>query len=118
MGGDKPHLNGSDPVENGVNGTDDVEMGEDEPDSTVPKKSGKDKEGEEEMTVVVPPSKGTKLSGVPEPDQEGDVVMEGAEKESPQKPEEEDVDPGVKLIAGTSTLLSHFSSLRDSEYNF
>jgi 26S proteasome regulatory subunit N3 len=102
MGGDKPHLNGTDPVENGVSGTDDVEMGEDGPDSSVPKKSSKDKEGEEEMTVVVPPSKGTKLSGVPEPDKEGDVIMEGAENETPPKPDEEEEDPAVKLITGLS----------------
>ncbi len=55
-----PHRNGNGnkPVGNGVNGTRDVEMKDDAP----AKKGGKGKkvkETEEEMTVVVPPSKGT-----------------------------------------------------------
>lgn len=93
-------MNGTDPVENGVNGTDDVEMTEEVSDATSPSKHTRDKDGDEEMTVVVPPSKGPKLSGEPDPDKEEDVLMEGVESASPKKPEEQTVDPQAKAISG------------------
>ncbi|PBP26169.1 proteasome regulatory particle subunit [Diplocarpon rosae] len=73
-----PHTNEDKPSENGINGTKDVEMKDDTP---APLKGGKGKklkDGEEEMTVVVPPSKGSKLS-VPLEDNDGDVAMNGDE---------------------------------------
>ena len=57
-GADKPEINGTESNENGINGTKDIEMGDDE------------------MTVVVPPPKGGKLNGQPEKDSEGDTSME------------------------------------------
>lgn len=56
--GDKPEINGTESNEKGVNGTKDVEM------------------GDEEMTIVVPPPKGEKLDGQPGKNDEGDTSME------------------------------------------
>ena len=58
--GDKPQANGTEPVENGVNGTDDVEMGDDRSEQV---RIGHTEDGDEEMTVVVPPPKSSKLNG-------------------------------------------------------
>lgn len=94
---DQPHANGSDPVENGVNGSEDIEMGEDSaggPTSSF--NASKDRQGDEKMTVVVPPTKGSRLPG--DQGKEGDVPMEGAEDET-QKSEAE-VDPKAKAIQG------------------
>lgn len=90
---DQPHTNG-------VNGSEDIEMGEDTaggPTSSF--NTRKDRKGDEKMTVVVPPSKGSRLSGEKGQNQEDDVVMEAAETDS-QKPESE-VDPRVKAIQGS-----------------
>ena len=59
---DRPQTNGTESVENGVNGTEDVEMAEDESEQV---KIGSTKDGDEEMTVVVPPPKSSKLNGEP-----------------------------------------------------
>lgn len=88
-----PHTNGNDPVENG---THDIEMKDDAPAS---KKGGKGKkvnQGEDEMTVVVPPSKASKLSAPPPPDAEGDVAMDEETATSEVKAE---VDPIALTIA-------------------
>ena len=93
--GEQRQTNGADSTENGVNGSEDVEMGEDTaggPTSSFNTK--KEREGDEKMTVVVPPTKGSRLSGQ---DKEGDVAMEGDEGDESQKPE---VDPKVKAIQG------------------
>ncbi|RHZ57620.1 proteasome regulatory particle lid subunit RPN3 [Aspergillus thermomutatus] len=92
---DQPHTNG-------VNGSEDIEMGEDTaggPTSSF--NTSKDRKGDKKMTVVVPPSKGSRLSGEKGQDQEEDDVMEAAETES-QKPESE-VDPKVKAIQDIKT---------------
>ncbi|EAW21943.1 proteasome regulatory particle lid subunit RPN3 [Aspergillus fischeri NRRL 181] len=92
---DQPHTNG-------VNGSEDIEMGEDTaggPTSSF--NTRKDRKGDEKMTVVVPPSKGSRLSGEKGQNQEEDVVMEAAETDS-QKPELE-VDPRVKAIQDIKT---------------
>ncbi|KKA24804.1 hypothetical protein T310_1163 [Rasamsonia emersonii CBS 393.64] len=101
MGGDQPHANGSEPVENGVNGVEDVEMEEDTaggPTSSI--QTNKDRDGDE-MTVVVPPSKGSRLSGQPgqdtKKDQEGDVSMEGTEEKEAKETEPE-IDPRAKAV--------------------
>ncbi|UDD62904.1 hypothetical protein AFCA_010203 [Aspergillus flavus] len=78
---DQPCTNGSEPTENGLNGSEDVEMGED---------------------TAVPPTKGSRLSGDKGQDQEGDVAMEGAEGDETQKPEPE-VDPRAKAIQDIKT---------------
>ncbi|KAF7123043.1 hypothetical protein CNMCM5793_001219 [Aspergillus hiratsukae] len=92
---DQPHTNG-------VNGSEDIEMGEDTaggPTSSF--NTRKDRKGDEKMTVVVPPSKGSRLSGDKGQNQEDDVVMEAAETDS-QKPESE-VDPTAKAIQDIKT---------------
>jgi 26S proteasome regulatory subunit N3 len=98
-----PHTNGTDPVENGINGTKDVEMKEDTPSSMKGGKSKKLKDTDEEMTVVVPPSKGSKLSATPPPDTDGDVVMNDSEKPADATPVEMEVDPVEKAISGMSS---------------
>src|ERR1700712_2429839 len=96
-----PHTNGTDPVENGVNGTKDVEMKDDAPAPLKGGKGKKAKEGEEEMTVVVPPSKGSKLPVTAHKDSEGDVAMDGTEKVKAEDLAVK-VDPVAKAVAGAS----------------
>lgn len=91
--GDK-QTNGSEPTENGVNGVEDVEMADDQI------KPGQGKEGEDEMTVVVPPPKSSTLSGAPSKDEEGDVVMDDTEATENEEPATEKVDPVAKAISG------------------
>ena len=93
---DKPQSNGQ-PVENGVNGIEDVDMVDDGPEKV---KLGTAKHGEDEMTVVVPPPKSSKLAGDPGKDAEGDVAMETDEKPSPEGEKVEQIDPKVKAVAG------------------
>ncbi|KAK2757962.1 26S proteasome non-ATPase regulatory subunit [Arachnomyces sp. PD_36] len=102
-GQDQPHTNGTDPVENGVNGTEDVEMKEDSPNGHA-NSTGKDNDGDEEMTVVVPAAKGAKASGSGR-DKEGDIAMEGAGDEAGETQAAE-VDPKVKAIADIKNNLT------------
>ena len=91
--GEQRQTNGSDAVEKGVNGSEDVEMGEDTaggPTSSF--NANKNRKGDEKMTVVVPPTKGSRSSDKGQ-DKEGDVAMEGDEPK---------VDPKVKAIQGKS----------------
>ncbi|CRG82993.1 putative 26S proteasome regulatory subunit rpn3 [Talaromyces islandicus] len=96
MSGDQPQRNGTDPLENGV---EDVEMEEDTtaggPTSSI--KTSWEHDGDE-MTVVVPPSKASRLSAADnKKNDEDDVTMEGADdKDSPAK--EPEVDPREKAI--------------------
>ncbi|EAW09204.1 proteasome regulatory particle lid subunit RPN3 [Aspergillus clavatus NRRL 1] len=84
---DQPHTNG-------VNGSEDIEMEEDTAGGpTSSSNTSKNRKGDEKMTVVVPPSKGSRLSGDKGQDQQGDVAMEGAENEA-----EPEVDPKVKAV--------------------
>jgi hypothetical protein len=105
MGDDKPHINGTEPVENGVstNGTTDVEMKDDSSEPPSKPKQGKDKDGDEEMTVVVPPSKGPKLSGEAAKDREGDVAMEGTDEAANDTAAEVKEDPVAKAVSGKFT---------------
>ena len=100
MSGDKPHVNGTDPIENGINGTEDTEMGDDPSQGNGKPKPAKDKDGDEEMTVVVPPSKGTKVADTPSKDKEGDVAMNGTPEAESTETAEPAVDPKAKAIAG------------------
>jgi 26S proteasome regulatory subunit N3 len=96
-----PSKTNGEPVENGVNGTKDVEMKDDVDANPASLKGGKGKkvkEGEEEMTVVVPPSKGKGLS---KKDNEGDVAMDGEEVAEDEGAVKED--PVVKTVAGMLT---------------
>jgi 26S proteasome regulatory subunit N3 len=97
---DQSHVNGSKSAENGVNGSEDVEMGEDTAGApTSSFNSSKGRNGDEKMTVVVPPTKGSRSSGKPGQDKEEDVTMEGAEDDDAEKAEPE-VDPTTKAIQG------------------
>ncbi|KAI9841478.1 MAG: 26S proteasome non-ATPase regulatory subunit [Thelocarpon superellum] len=112
-----PHTNGVDPVEKGVNGdSPDVEMGDEASDPTRRSRSGKDQDGDDEMTVVVPPAKDSKPA--PGKDQEGDVVMNGAPKvpeAESDAPDEGTVDPTLKAI---SDIKSNFPLLERAVAQF
>ena len=95
--GDKPQTNGTEPIENGINGTDDIDMVDDGPE-----KVKVSKEGEDEMTVVVPPPKSSKLSGELGKDDEGDIAMDNTEGAEATGPEANQVDPKVKAVTGQS----------------
>lgn len=97
---DQTRANGSDPMENGMNGSEDIDMGEDTAGApTSSFNTSKDRQGDEKMTVVVPPSKGPRPPG--DQGNDGDVAAEGAEGQYAQKPEAE-VDPMAKAIQGSS----------------
>ena len=107
---DKPQTNGTEPVENGINGTEDVDMVDDGPEKV---KVGTSNEGEDEMTVVVPPPKSSKLSGEPGKDDEGDVAMGNTDKSDVVSPE---LDPKAKAVAGKR--LRQLQSLGELAQNF
>lgn len=116
-----PHTNGTDPVENGINGTKDVEMKDDAPAPIKGGKGKKAKEGEDEMTVVVPPPKGSKLSAPPTKDDDGDVAMDGAVEITGEDAAVQ-VDPVTKAVAGMFSVsifcisrLISYSSLQISK---
>ncbi|KAJ6086996.1 hypothetical protein N7467_005910 [Penicillium canescens] len=98
MGEKDSHTNRSKSTENGVNGSEDVEMGEDTAGApTSGFNTNKDRKGDEKMTVVVPPTKGSKSS---DKDKGEDVVMEGTEDDAEKEPE---VDPTTKAIQDIKT---------------
>ncbi|RDW73734.1 hypothetical protein BP5796_07176 [Coleophoma crateriformis] len=114
-----PHTNGKEPVENGINGTKDVEMKDDAQSTLKAGKGKKVKEGEEEMTVVVPPSKGSKLSAPPPKDTDGDLTMDGS-----ANAEGDDlavkIDPVAKAVAdikGNFPLLEKAVALFDARFS-
>lgn len=108
-GEEQPHTNGTDPVENGVNGTEDVEMKEESSaNGHATSNQQKDNDGDEEMTVVVPAAKAAKGTGSGR-DKEGDVAMDGDGDEAGEKSVEE-VDPKVKAVAGMIRYFPSFSS--------
>ena len=98
LNNDKPKINGTSSIGNTPNGTDDVDMADDGSDNT-----RAHKEGEEEMTVVVPPPKGSKLSSETEKDKEGDIKMADGDEEKAKGDSTEKIDPKVKTIAGKLT---------------
>lgn len=97
-----PSTNGVDPVENGVNGGD-VEM--DEADNT---RKGKEDDGDQEMTVVVPPSKSGLTSDDTKPGDDDTEKMEidSGKKDTDEKDESKEDDPVAKTIAGMFALFS------------
>lgn len=98
MSGDRSHVNGKDKDESDPNGTEDVEMREE----TNPSKS---KDGDDEMTVVVPPSKSSDLARASQKDSQGDVAMNGGTEADDAAVDEPEIDPRKKAIA--SKHLSH-----------
>lgn len=99
MNGDKK-MNGDAPSQNGVNGSDDAKTSRDKSKPIKGGKVNKDKESEEEMTVVVPPSKSPSGSNGVQQDKEGDVIMNGASEAEAKKIQEPVVDPKEKAITG------------------
>ncbi|KAK3173385.1 hypothetical protein OEA41_006714 [Lepraria neglecta] len=108
--GDKPQTNGTEPIENGINGTDDIDMVDDGPEKV---KIGN--EGEDEMTVVVPPPNSSKLSGEPGKDDEGDIAMDNTEGAETTGPEANQVDPKVKAV---TDIKANFSLLERAVAQF
>ncbi|KAL8738217.1 MAG: hypothetical protein Q9181_000943 [Wetmoreana brouardii] len=92
--GSQPQTNGTEPVENGINGTEDVDM---EDDGHQPVKE--DKDADEEMTVVVPPPKSSKLSGGHGESPQGDTTMDNSDQTKAGTGEAEAVDPRIKAAA-------------------
>lgn len=92
--GSKQQTKGTDPVENGVNGTEDVDMVDEGHEQE--KANG---EADEEMTVVVPPSKNPKLSSGHGKDPEGDNMMDDSEQPEPGPEEAEKIDPMAKAVS-------------------
>jgi len=109
-----PHTNGTDKPVNGINGTKDIEMKDDAPAPLKGGKGKKAKEGEEEMTVVVPPSKGSKLVATPTKDIDGDVAMESTEVIAGEDAEVK-IDPVAKAVAGMLRPAASIPLLRDSD---
>lgn len=72
-------------------------MADDAPDKTMPNGI---KEGDEEMTVVVPLPNSSKLSGQPAKDEEGDIAMNETYPTEAKEPVTEVIDPKVKAVSG------------------
>lgn len=103
MPGKTPSRSGKDPLENGVR-----KNNKDADSKSKGKKGAKD--GDEEMTVVVPPSK---KAAAPPADADGDVAMGD---EAGADDAEVKVDPVVQAVAGTLCLIS-FEALDVSANN-
>lgn len=95
-----PNGNGKEPVENGgYPGSKDIEMKDDASSLKGKGKKGA-KDGDEEMTVVVPMSK-KQSSQPPTNDADGDVNMDGdAEQDGESK-----VDPAAQIVPGMRALM-------------
>ncbi|KAI9892606.1 MAG: 26S proteasome non-ATPase regulatory subunit [Vezdaea aestivalis] len=124
MGDDEQVPNGTDPVENGVtpNGTsEDVEMQDDDTSSLAKlKQKPKDKNADEEMTVVVPPSKSSKLSGVSANEVDGDTPMQEPDAITEAEPEPAKVDPVLQAvldIKGNFALLERAVAQFDARFS-
>ena len=79
-----------------MNGVEDIDMVDEGPEKV---KTGSHKEGEEEMTVVVPPPKSSKLAPDGTNDQE-DTAMEGVESDD-KATESEVIDEKAKAVTGS-----------------
>lgn len=111
MPGKTPQGNGKKPVENGLRKNKDVEM------TDASKSKGKKgaKDADEEMTVVVPPSKASKSSKAPA-DAEGDVSMDDDKTDDG----EVKVDPVVQTVADIKSnfaLLDRAVALFDARFS-
>lgn len=85
------------------------------------KKEGKKaskKEGDDEMTVVVPPSKASKQSSVPPPnDAEGDVAMDDADKTAEGEAKVDPVAQTINDIKSNFALLDRAVALFDARFS-
>lgn len=107
MSGDKQRLNGTGPNQNGINGSDDVEMKEGSQNAKKGAKNSKDKDGDSDMTVVVPPSKGSNTPSAPHKATDADEDGE-TEIEEPVDPQQKAIEGNVALRrpVGGSTILT------------
>lgn len=103
MSGNKKEEDANESLENGVNGTEDLEMDEDSSKASKRERQSMDGDGDEEMTVVVPPSKTNKASEVLERDNEGDHAMNGEHDDGRESSGEALEDPKEKAIASKSS---------------
>ncbi|KAL8854031.1 MAG: hypothetical protein Q9221_001154 [Calogaya cf. arnoldii] len=92
--GGRPQPNGTEPVENGVNGTNDVDM-VDEGLETL-KANG---EADDEMTVVVPPPRNSKAISEQDKDTNGDIAMDNTTQEESGEEDVQKVDPKIKAVS-------------------
>ncbi|KAL8840223.1 MAG: hypothetical protein Q9170_001430 [Blastenia crenularia] len=92
--GNKSHTNGPEPIENGVNGTEDVDMADEGHEQV--KANG---DADEEMIVVVPPPKSSALSDEHGKDSQGDTAMDNQEQQEPGSDEADKVDPKAKAMS-------------------
>ena len=83
-----------------VDGVDDSEADNQPAATTGANKSGKDKDGDEEMTVVVPPPKASKLTVSSTKDDEDDIAMNGIDEPESQT-KDDAVDPQAKAVGST-----------------
>lgn len=108
---EKPQSNGSPAAETGADEIDDVEMKEDSPTHKKNGNSGKEKDGDEEMTVVVPPAKHGQASKALRKETSEDTVMNGAPGAEDQDSERSEENVKGKIIAGMAchplAALSH-----------
>ncbi len=104
MSGDKQNINGSGPAQNGINGSDDINMKEGSKDAKKGTKGAKDKDGDSDMTVVVPPSKGPNTPSAPSKATEADMTN-GAVDVDGEKEAAKEVDPQESAIEGKATYL-------------
>ncbi|KAK9441469.1 hypothetical protein VB005_06109 [Metarhizium brunneum] len=113
MPGKTPKSNGNEPIENGFRNNGDIDMKD--ASKTKGKKGAKD--GDEEMTVVVPPSKGSKQASKQPHDADGDVSMSG---EDTADNGEAKVDPVVQTVADIKSnfaLLDRAVALFDARFS-
>lgn len=101
MSGDKPRLNGS--GSNGVNGSGSSQN------NRKGSKGSKDRDGDDEMTVVLPPSKGSNKPSAPTKATEADLAN-GAEEGEGSKAQEPPIDPKEKAISGMWATFSCLTS--------
>ncbi|KAL1884127.1 hypothetical protein VTK73DRAFT_6796 [Phialemonium thermophilum] len=106
------------PVDNGGyrGGKDIVEKEKDEASSLKHKGKKPTKEGEEEMTVVVPPSKSSKRSSVPPNDADGDVAMEDSDKVDDGEGKVDPVAQTINDIKANFALLDRAVALFDARF--
>lgn len=98
IGGDKSDLNGTTSSQEKADVIEDVEMSNDKPTDKKSVKSGK--EGDEEMTVVVPPAKSSKKPTNSSGKEDVDTTMNGTAEDDTQTSEEPELDPKEKAITG------------------
>ncbi|KAL8909279.1 MAG: hypothetical protein Q9207_000289 [Kuettlingeria erythrocarpa] len=91
--GSKPQTNGTEAVENGANVSEDVDMMDE---GEVPVKTNGDVD--DEMTVIVPPPKGSKLSDEKGSDPQDDTAMDTSGQSEPAQEEADNIDPKVKAV--------------------